>query len=184
MQDFIDQNTNMDDASFWPFFWDHFKPRENRFYLFDHKPDWDSLEIQMKLLRDTKNVVMQVADYPSIIPRGHAGGNMASWEFILSKVQKLKAFANQDGQASYIITPAQFDASADSLRYSKGVVNACDLFLKGSVKDGDSGLGPMGATTWEYGAYRNYLSIPGEPTLEPFKLINAFDRAKFVYLDF
>lgn len=182
--DFIDQNKALNDELFWPMFFDHFSGRPNEFYLFDHKPDWDNLFVQMKLLRDTKGVKKFCVDYPYLVQRGQTERHLQQWEYALAMTQKLKAFAGEGGKYSEVLAPAQYDAKEDSLRYVKGAVNACDLFLKMAVKEGDEGLGPAGAVTTDYGKYRNYLSIPGQPVLQPFKLIKDFAHSKFIYMDF
>lgn len=184
MLDFIDQTQTTAAAEFWPKFFENYKGRANEFYLFDHKPDWDNLLVQMKLLRDTKGVKMFGIDYPYLIQRGSTDRQLQQWEYSLAMTQKLKAFAGEGGKYSWVLAPAQYDAKADSLRYVKGAVNACDLFLKMSVEDGDDGLGPSGAITTNYGKYRNYLSDPNEPVLQPFKLIKDFAHSKFLYMDF
>jgi hypothetical protein len=184
MMDFIDQNKSTADAEFWPSFFSQFTGRQNEFYLFDHKPDWDNLFVQMKLLRDSKGVRKFCVDYPYLITRGQTDRHLQQWEYSLAMTQKLKCFAGEGGKYSCVLAPAQYDSKEDSLRYVKGAVNAADLFLKMAVKEGDEGLGPAGAVTVDYGKYRNYLSIPSQPTLEPFKVIKDFAHSKFLYLDF
>lgn len=176
IKDFCYETKDIPDSEFWPMLWDHFKPRNSRFYI-TGGTDWDTLFIQMQMMVDLKNVKRFVIDYPMIIPKGRAHSSLQSWEYNLLMSRNLKSFARNNGVR--IIAPAQYDDKADNVRYCSGVINDVDLMLAMTQEDGDDEYGDMGAITVRYKAFRNFLSIPEEPQLTPFKLLRAFNFAKF-----
>lgn len=182
MKDFCYQTRGESEKEFWPSFWTHFEPRKNRFLIPKKSPDWDNLFIQMQILVDMKNVRRFVIDYPTIVPRGRSGAKLASWEYALQKSQELKDFARNNGVR--IIIPMQYDDKNDHIRYNSGVINAVDLLVAMKMEEGDTEFGDSGATTFGFKAYRNFLSVPGEPTLQPFKALRNFKYAKFENFDF
>lgn len=182
IQDFVNEMTALDDDEFWPSYWSHFQPRNNRFLLMDHGPDWDTLFVQMEMLIKHKGVKFFVIDYAFLVPRGRMDGNMEGWKYNLIQSQKLKAFARRN--KVWVVTPAQYDAKSDSLKYIKGILNDVDLFIKMYQQDEDRGLGDAGAVTVEMGCYRNFLTIPGEPTLQPFKMLRRFDISRLEYFEY
>ena len=179
MIDFCTQTKKESDEEFWPMFWDHFQPRPDRFYLMQKGPDWDNLFIQMQMMVDMKNVKRFVVDYPMIIPRGRTHRDLASWEYNLLMSRNLKSFARNNGVR--VIAPAQYDDKNDNIRYASGVINDVDLMLTMKHENGDK---EAGTVTIGFKAFRNYLSLPGEPILLPFKLERQFHVSKFGNLDF
>lgn len=180
---FVKDREGETDLNFWTEAKGYFTPRPNRFYVYDGRLDWDGLFSRMALLKATKGIKFFCVDYPYLVPRGTADKGLQQWEYALLKTQQLKSFCGQNGY-SQMIAPAQYNAKEDTLRYVKGAVNAADLYIKMSVEEGDDQLGTMGATTCTFGKYRNFLTIPDEPTLLPYKLIKEFDKSRFVFLEF
>jgi ribosomal protein L12E/L44/L45/RPP1/RPP2 len=173
MEDYVATTAGQGDEAFWLGFWTKFKPRKNRIYLMDNHPDWDQLFVQMDLLCKMKDVTDFVIDYPFLVPRGKGYRELASWEYALKMSQKLKSFASEN--KSWVTAPAQYDSTSGSLKFVKNAINDCDLFIALSQEEGDKDMPPAGAVTAEFKAYRNFLTIPDEPTLQNFKLLKRFD---------
>lgn len=182
MADYVVEMAVQDAEQFWPAFWQRYQPRDNRMYLMDNHPDWDQLFAQMDLLYKMKKVRLFIIDYPFLIRRGREYRELSSWEYHLKMSQRLKAFASRN--KCWVITPAQYDATNDSLKFVKNAVNDCDLFIALSQEEGDKDMPPAGAVTATFKAYRNFLSIPDEPQLTPFKMLRRFDISKFLYFNF
>jgi replicative DNA helicase len=179
MRDYCHQRAAQADDDFWPGFWNQFAARENRFLLIDRGPNWDELFTQMDILHKSRGVKMFIVDYPFLVPRGNSDSHMASWEYNLKQSQKLKQFASRN--KCWVIAPAQFDDKNDTLKFVKNAVNDCDLFIALTQEDGDTDIGEAGAVTATFKAYRNFLSIPGEPILQPFKMLREFQYSRFRY---
>jgi hypothetical protein len=176
---FCNSTAKEDDQTFFTMLFDQFPKRDNKFFLIDERLDWDNLFVKMELLRSTQGVKTFVVDYPYLIPRGASDPNLASWEYALLQNRKLKSFAHKHKLC--IITPAQYDSKGDTLRFVSNAVNDCDLYLKMSCSDEDKQLNQA---TIAFGAYRNFLSVPGKPVLEDFCLMKEFDKSRFHYVRF
>lgn len=182
MKDFCQETRKLPEEEFWPLFWSHFSPRENRCYLPGKGPNWDELFIQMQLMVDMKNVKTIVIDYPALIGKGSYDRNLASWEYTLAKSRELKSFARDNGIR--VITPMQYDDKNDNIRFASNVICDVDCLVTLKQEEGDQEYGDMGAVTVGFKAYRNYLSTPGFSGLQPFKLLKQFNYSKFLNFDF
>lgn len=174
LQTFVTQHNSLSEEEFWSTLWQHFEPRENRFLLINNHTDWDNLFVQMEMLRRTRNVRVFVLDYPYLIPRGSQDRHLASWEYALLQNKKLKQFASRN--KCWVITPAQYDPNTDSLKFVKNAINDCDLLISLRENEEDK---QANTVTVHFDAYRNFLSVPGEPTLEDFKLVKDFAHSRF-----
>jgi replicative DNA helicase len=155
-----------------------FTSKPSGFYIYDNLRDFDDLMLRMELLRSTKNVRLFIVDYLTLIPPGTEHRGLQSWEVYIKMSQRLKTFARINDVI--VITPLQFDAKDEKIRFSKNIINDSDLalFLSQDKEDKE-----MDSVTWRFGKYRNFKTIPNKP-LQDFKLMRAFDRAKFLELEF
>jgi len=155
-----------------------FERKPEGFFLFDHGPNFDDLLVEMELLRSTKGVVTFEIDYLTLIPAGASHRGLQSWERYLEMSKALKNFARRG--KGIVITPLQFDAKAETIRFSQNIINDADLALFMSQDKEDLELGTV---TNKFAKFRNYRTIPGEP-LSNFKQLRAFDKAKFLDISF
>lgn len=173
--------SNLNSDEYYPKLLKDFKPRENKFLIFDDPFDWDVLGTKIELLRTTKDIGFQVVDYPTLVPRGIADKNMASWEYNLLQSRKLKHFARKHtsrGLPTRVVVLAQYDSKEDSLRYNKGLVNDLDMLIKLSQSKEDKELNHV--TCSHGGIYRNFRSVKGKTGLEDFKLERDFAYSRFI----
>ena len=186
MLDMVNDKTyvEMNDLDFYELFKPTFAGNElaQKLYLFEHAPDWDNLFIQMDMLNTQCGVVDFAIDYPHLIGRGMMDRHLQTWEYNLQKIQELKAFARQ--RKCFITAPMQYDDTNDKLKFVSNAVNACDLYVALNQEEGDEEIGTMGAVTATIKAMRNFLSIPGEPSLTPFKLLKKFNYSRFENFNF
>lgn len=176
---FCEASRSMSNTEFFEVLFNTYTLKDNRFLIYDDPLNWDDLFVKMELVHSTKGVTFFIIDYPYLVPRGFSDRGLANWEYNLTQSKKLKHFARKHGVR--IMTPAQYDSKEDTLRYVKGVINDCDLFLAISQSKDDEALGQV---TVSYKAYRNFFSIPGEPFLTPFKLVKELNKSRFVYMEF
>lgn len=174
-----------DDEAFFSLARGTFTKLDKDFLIFDEPFDWDTLFIKMELLRTTKGISFFCIDYPFLVPRGASDKELAGWEYSLLQSRKLKHFARTHtahGTPTRVGVLAQYDAKADSLRYVKGLVNDLDMLIKISQDAEDREMGTV--TCSHGGIYRNFLSVPGKPALEDFKLLREFAYSRFAYMAF
>lgn len=155
-----------------------FERRPSGFFIYDHSPNFDELLVEMELLRSTKGVRTFVCDYITLIPAGAAHRGLQSWERFLEMSKALKTFARRG--KCIVLTPLQFDSKEGKIRFSQNIINDADLALSMSTDKEDLELGTV---TNSFLKFRNFKTIPGEP-LSDFKQLKAFDRAKFLDLNF
>ena len=155
-----------------------YTPKTNNFFLYDDGCDFDQLLIEMELMFATRGVRLFILDYLTIIPKGVEHRGMQSWEAYIKMTDRLKNFCNRT--RSKVILPLQFDAKEGTIRFSKNIINAADLAIWMSQDAEDK---EMDTVTFEFGKYRNYKTIKGEP-LQSFKLMKAFATARFQEVSF
>lgn len=157
--------------------------RENKFYIFDDRLDWDEFWIRAELLATTKGVKVFVLDYPFLCNRGASNKDLAQWEYALLQSKNLKTFAHK--HKCCVITPAQLDQGKKGedpkLRFVTNQITNCDLCLYLINGDDDKTLGTI---TVRFGAYRNFRTIKDQPVLKDFKLEKQLQYSRFAYTDF
>ena len=158
-----------------------FKKRENKFFLFRETLNWDDLFIKMGLLARTRGVKLFILDYPWLVPDGKIPFGESNWQYKLNMIQRLKTFSH-DEELDNMITPAQYDSTGDKLKFISNAVNACDLYASMNNKSKEDA--EFGTVTVTMKAYRNYLTIPDKPTLEPFRLLKDFSKGRFLDFNF
>lgn len=180
IEDFCKQTLDEPLKEFYNLLYNQYEKRPNKFYVFDELSNWDELLIKLDLLAATRNVNFTVIDYITLVPYGKMEYGMARWEYILLKNQQLKEISKKYNFKN-ILLPLQFNDKQDELKFATNLANAVDLYLKITQDDDDKELNTV---TVNYGKFRNFLSIKGEPTLQPFKLLRSFDRSKFENFSF
>lgn len=151
------------------------EPRENKFMMFDDCLDFDSLLMKMELLYAVKGVRVFIVDYITLIPRGRLERQLAQWEYNLYKSAMLKTFARKHGDV-IVITPVQFDSKEDKLRLASNMINDADICLTMKQTEADAAC-DLVTTTFK--KYRNFTGA----ALKDFKMLKAFDKAGFEYVE-
>ena len=160
-----------------------YERRPNKFYIFDNDLDWDELEIKINLLAKTKNINTVVIDYAWLVKKSKTPTNIADWQYQLDKSKMLKSLARK--HSLNMIAPAQLSTAKKGedpkLKFVSNVINDTDLTLFLSRKEEDKATN---TTTVHFEKYRNFITLPDEPYLKDFKLLNEFNKARFVDLEY
>lgn len=178
VNEYVAANTHLDEEAFLVQAGKDLEIKPNKFYIFDKIGDFDDLMVRMELMLKTKNVRTFIVDYLTIIPAGAGQRGYQSWELYIKMSQRLKNFARVNDVL--VITPLQYDSKEGKIKFSKNIENDADLSIRMSQDKEDLELNSV---TWSFGKYRNFKTIMGKP-LAPFKLVTAFDRAKFEDMEF
>ena len=183
-EDFCEYTSQLNDAEFWAEAWQNFAPKDDRVYIIDDAGDWADTFTKMRLLATLKGVKRFVIDYPMLIPRasGPEFSKLSTWEYHLEMSKQLKSFARNTG--TRIIAPAQYKEGEDKISFASNIINDCDGMIALYEDDGDKDYGEMGCVSVKFKAYRNYITIPSQPTLQPFKLLKELNYSRFANFNF
>lgn len=180
--EFARRSYRLSDAQFWQNMWTTYKPQNNRFYILDTAPDWDTLFVTMEMMVQSRGVKLIILDYPEIIGRGKQWAELQSWQYSLAMIGKLKAFCRR--HKVRIVFPAQWSESADHIRYNSGAINFVDLAIALAEEEGDREYGTYGAYTVQFKKYRNFIAPQAGATPQSFKVLKRLNVAKFENFDF